>query len=133
MKNNIIILSILAIFATSAASAQEALERGFFSPAESIAQLLVATFDTDQSDALNKLELSAAVDYLSSSRPLLTNSLDYTTGTGEISAPPKIAYALVVGFDSDEDVQLTEEELTLAISYLRRLNRGSNTFFAMRD
>ena len=131
MKNKIIILSILAIFATSAASARKVLERDTFLSANHIAEKLVQAFDTDSSDALNKLELSAAVDYLSGSRPLLTVNLDYDRGNDEISAPPRIADNLVQGFDSDSDVQLTEEELTLAISYLRRLNRGNIALYAM--
>ena len=70
---------------------------------------------------------------LTVAKPRRTLGLDFASSGLELSAPPRIAYGLVEGFDSDSDYQLTQEELTLAISYLRRLNRDSLNTVAMAD
>ena len=48
---------------------------------------------------------------------------------------PKAAIHTVDNFEDRlySDVQLAEEELSLAISYLRRLNRGNRNLVAMAD
>ena len=133
MKQNILKLIVLTIFTTSLtiAQAQERISNPV--PAERIATNMINTFDSDDSAALNKLELSGAIEYLSQVRPGIIHALDFVSLANEESAPPKIAYGLVEGFDSDSDYQLTREELTLAIDYLRKLNRNNLSAVALAD
>lgn len=133
MKTKFIALSILSLFAYPIIHAQAVDTVTTPVSAERIAANMILVFDTDQSDALNKLELSDAIEYLSVARPLMTNYLDFLSTSGVPSAPPRIAFGLVEGFDSDRDYQLTWEELSLAISYLRKLNRSSMDAIAMAE
>lgn len=132
MKKSIITIAILFTLASSAIFGQVA-ERAGSHSAEWIATNMIEAFDADESAALNKLELASAIEHLSQARPYLVHDLDFTASGLEMSAPPRIAFGLVEGFDSDSDYQLTREELSLAISYLRRLNQSSLDTVAMAD
>ncbi len=132
MKHSIII-SIISIILTAGLSATEVPQKPLRLPSGIIAKNLVSQFDLDKTDGLNALELSGAVGFLKAEHPFFSSSLDYTSTSGEESAPPRVAVGLVEGFDSDSDVQLTEEELTLAITYLRRLERGNRGLVALAE
>ncbi len=124
MKKNIITLSIIAIFASTAFSSwEDVIERNQLT-AEQVANSLIRGFDTDNSTALNELELSGAITYLRYTRPITNRS----QVSSDLPHPPKIAVDLVDNFDTDNDIQLTVEELSEAINYLRenmRTNRNS--------
>lgn len=125
MKKNIITLTIIAIFATTAFSAQvDKVERNRISSQE-MASNLIQEFDTDNSTALNQLELSGAITYLRYTRPIVNRRQGSNTVSPDLPNPPKIAVGLVDDFDVDSDVQLTEEELSEALAYLRELMRNN--------
>ena len=128
MKKTILTFAIFSVIANFAALGVAPERAGNPFSAERIASNMIQSFDSDESAALNKLELAGALEYLSEARPYVVDYLDFISSGDEQSAPPQIAYGLVEGFDSNSDYQLTKEELSLAISYLRRLNRdGMNT------
>ena len=131
--NKNIIIAIISTTISAGLCAGEFTQPTFWGSSGEVARNLVSAFDRDGSDALNSLELSGAVDFLSKVHPILNERLDYTNNRSEVSSAPKVAVELVNGFDADSDVQLTEEELSLAISYLRRLNRSARGIIAMAD
>ena len=126
-------ITIIAILTITSLNAEEVSRRIGGLAAGQVAKTLVNQFDQDNTSALNALELSNAVDYVIRNYPFLTSSLDYSATAGEVSASPRIAVGLVDGFDSNNDVQLTDEELALAITYLRRLERDNRGLVAMAD
>lgn len=103
--------------------ATEVVNKPNWAPSAQVARDLVSKFDQDNSSGLDALELSDAMNFLSEQHPFLSSRLDYTATAGQVSAAPKVAVGLVEGFDSNGDVQLTREELSLAITYLRKLER----------
>jgi len=125
MKKNIITLTIIAIFATTAFSAQVDKPQWNRISSEEMASNLIQEFDTDNSTALNQLELSGAITYLRYTRPITNRGQNANAVSSDLPHPPKIAVDLVDNFDTDSDIQLTEEELSEAIAYLRELNQNN--------
>ena len=98
MKKNIITLTIIAIFATTAFSAQvDKIERNRISSQE-MASNLIQEFDTDNSTALNQLELSGAITYLRYTRPIVNRRQGSNTVSPDLPNPPKIHHKLRWGY-----------------------------------
>ena len=118
MKKTIATISLLSVLFGLNLNAQLINNANGYSP-EALAERLIAFYDMDQTGALNELELSTAVDYLAVKVPSRIYSYPEIANMDDKPASPKVADTMRKNFDINEDYQLCEDELTVAIAGFR--------------
>lgn len=132
MKKTFTIIALITAVIASSLNAEDTKITADRSAA-GVADKLLNAYDWDNSGALDELEMCAAVAYLEVVRPFRVYS-DPSLGRDPVSIPaPKVAVNLVNIFDLDENYQLEEEELTMALSGLRTRVINNRGLFALAD
>lgn len=132
MKKTLTIIALITAVIASSLNAQDANRGAEYSP-DNVAQTLLNAYDWDNSGALDELEMCAAVAYLEVVRPFRVYS-DPELGRKPVSVPvPRVAVNLVDIFDLDEDYQLEEEELSMAVAGLRSRAINSRGLLALAE